>query len=84
MHCQSVRSGARPSRYHCRSLHVRLRMSTAVKYCILCDMTGITHGQNKIALNSTSSFALVVECTMTMIVPNCGLITMKGGAKRIG
>ena len=25
-------------------------------------MTGITHGQSKIALNSTSSFAVRVEC----------------------
>ena len=28
-------------------------------------MTGITHGQNKFALNSTSSFALLVECAIT-------------------
>ena len=28
-------------------------------------MTGITHGQNTSALNSTSSFALLVECAIT-------------------
>ena len=28
-------------------------------------MTGITHGQNKFALNSTSSFAFLVECAIT-------------------
>ena len=28
-------------------------------------MTGITHGQNKVALNSTSSFAVRVECANT-------------------
>ena len=28
-------------------------------------MTGITHGQNKLALNSTSSFAVRVECANT-------------------
>ena len=37
-------------------------------------MTGITHGYNKFALNSTSSFALLVECATThdRTVPNCG------------
>ena len=28
-------------------------------------MIGITHGQNKVALNSTSSFAMLVECANT-------------------
>ena len=28
-------------------------------------MTGITHGQSKVALNSTISFVLLVECANT-------------------
>ena len=48
-------------------------------------MTGITHGQYKVALNSVhvaSFFLSNVQIPMT--VPNCSLITMTGGVNMIG
>ena len=65
-----MRSGAVLRTYHCPRPHVRLRMRTAVKHCIVCGKLSMkqdryTHGQNKVALNSTSSFAVRVECANT-------------------
>ena len=41
--CQSVRSCAGPRAYYCRRPHVSLRMSTAVKHCIVCVKLTMKH-----------------------------------------
>ena len=43
MRCQSESSCAGPRTYHCRRPHVRLRMSTPVKLCILCAKLTMKH-----------------------------------------
>ena len=47
-------------------------------------MTGITHGQNKFALNSTSSLALLVECAITLDRTELPLNYNDGRLKRVG